>query len=63
MPQLVGPFIDWWVFKLFLPLALVYSVTINVRAHDLLEYLPSVLLSAYKGIELLMHVIILYFTF
>ena len=34
MPQLVGPFIDWWAFKLFSPLALVYSATINMRAHE-----------------------------
>ena len=34
MPQLVGPLIDWWAFKLFAPLALEYCATINMCAHE-----------------------------
>lgn len=47
---------------LFLPLAIVNNAVMNILIH-VFEYLFSVLLDSYQGVELLGHIVIQYLIF
>lgn len=54
-PQLAYPLVCWWIFGLFLPLAIINNAALNILYKFLSEYMFSFFLDVYLVMEFLGH--------